>query len=241
MKKTILTILTLILTVTLGVHVADALGTLTVPANPGTATQYTLNDIYTKLTTGVATSTKSGLFAVPGSVVATFMSLTDIYNAIPGTLTLSASTTTVPVGINNSTTTLDAIDTDLTAANIKSGVNVFGVVGSLSATPATLTWSAEQTPSDWATASSTCVALTEGNVTAGTWRLPTLSELLVAFSDDWVVSGDSSHTGSRFVYGTYYWSSTEYDGSLAWLAGWLNYVDSGYDAKSTTYSVRCVH
>ena len=83
MKKTLLTVLALILTVVIGAQVANAIGSLTPSGTAGDATQYTLNDIYTKLTTNVATSTKSGLFAIPGSAVATFRTLSEIYAAIP--------------------------------------------------------------------------------------------------------------------------------------------------------------
>jgi hypothetical protein len=270
MKKTILTILTLILTVTLGVHVADALGTLTVPANPGTATQYTLNDIYTKLTTGVATSTKTGLFTIPGTVAASFHTLTELYNAIPGTLTLSASTTTVPVGINNSTTTLDAIDTDLTAGNIKSGVNVFGVVGTLASgggSPSltwqtnpslSLCWDANQGCSvgsgvlDPAGDGSIllgaveyCQNLESDGVTATTtpqniWHLPTYHEF-ASITDTSVYNNATQVPG--FAQSDLYWSSTESssDGpSNAWY--WDTYGGSINDGgKGNQGQVRCVH
>jgi Protein of unknown function (DUF1566) len=105
MNKTLLTILTLILTVTLGAQITRAIGSLTLSGTAGDATQYTLNDIYTKLTTNTSTSTKSGMFTTPGSAVATFRTLTEIYNAIP---------------------TIDA-------TKIATGTSYFGVAGTLAA------------------------------------------------------------------------------------------------------------
>jgi len=57
------------------------------------------------------------------------------------TQTLSAASTTVSAGYY-AATTLEAVDTDLTAANIKKDVNIFGVVGSFSGDEYTR-------PADW--------------------------------------------------------------------------------------------
>ena len=112
MKKNILAILTLVLTVIIGAQVANAIGSLTPSGTAGDATQYTLNDIYTKLTTNVATSTKSGLFAIPGSAVATFRTLSEIYAVIP---------------------TIDA-------TKVAVGTTYLGVVGTLQGVPTPLIW-----------------------------------------------------------------------------------------------------
>ena len=115
-------------------------GSLTPSAVPS-ATLYTLGDIYSKLTTGATTTESNHSLSTSTSPASSFYTLTEIYNAVPATLSLSASTTTVPVGINTATTTLNTIDTDLTATNIKSGATIFGVAGSY--TGPTLTWSAD--------------------------------------------------------------------------------------------------
>lgn len=99
MKKTLFTIFALILTVTLGAQIAKAIGSLTPSGTAGDATQYSLNDIYTKLTTNTGTSTKSGMFTTPGSVVATFRTLTEIYNAIPTIDATKVATGTSYLGV----------------------------------------------------------------------------------------------------------------------------------------------
>jgi hypothetical protein len=220
-----------------GVTTTYAIGSLTPTGTAGDQTQYTLNDIYTKLTTGTATSTASGTISVPETVSATFHTLTEIYNAIPPLLSLDESTTTVPVGINISTTTLDAIDSNLVATNIKSGTTIFGVEGSVVEGAPELEWSGEQTQSNWVTASSTCAGLTDGGATAGDWRLPTISELLTAISDDWIIDGGAA---PRFADNTHYWSGTEIGATYAWYAYWFGNVSNFDGGKTGTKSVRCV-
>jgi hypothetical protein len=92
---------------------------------------YTLQDIYNKLTTHTDAVSGGHDFLPISTPQSTFPLLSQIYNAIPSAFSLLASTTTVPVGLNLSTTTLSTIDTDLTASNIKSGTNIFGIVGSV--------------------------------------------------------------------------------------------------------------
>lgn len=233
MKKTLLTILTLILTVTIGANIAKAIGSLTPSGTAGDATQYTLNDIYTKLTTNTSTSTKSGMFTTPGSVTETFRTLTEIYDAIPGTLSLSNSTTTVPVGINLATTTLTAIDSDLVAGNIATGTSIFGITGTLVTLTSASQWSTNQGFLTWADAVVVCAGTVDGSTG---WRLPTVSELLAGISDDWIIN----NSGSRFAFNNYYWSATEYGGSNAWSAYWIGYVSHGYDDKFAYNHVLCV-
>jgi hypothetical protein len=132
MKKTLITIATTLGAIILVTTVTYAVGgTLTPSGTAGDDTQYSLNDIYTKLTEGTDGTEGTGAMTVPESVSASFRTLTEIYNSIPATLSIVASTTTVPVGINRATTTLTAIDADLVAGNIADGVTVFGVVGEL--------------------------------------------------------------------------------------------------------------
>jgi hypothetical protein len=76
-------------------------GSLTPSAPPGTATNYTLSDIFTRLSTDAAAGAHA--YAPTTTPQSTFPTLSDIYNAIP---------------------TVDA-------ANIRSGVSILGIVGSL--------------------------------------------------------------------------------------------------------------
>ena len=205
MKKTLLTILAIILTVTLGAQIAKAIGSLTPSGTAGDATQYTLNDIYTKLTVNTATSTKSGAFTTPGSLTATFRTLTEIYNAIP---------------------TIDA-------TKVATGTSYLGVTGPLATSTPELQWSTDQGSFTWANAVATCAGTVDGSTG---WRLPTISELLAGVSDDWIINA----SGSRFANGTDYWSATEYDGSIAWLAYWYGNVYGSSYGKTTQFSVLCV-
>lgn len=212
MKKTLITILALILIFLVGSQVANALGTLTPAGAPGSATQYTLNDIYTKLTVNSSTSTKSGLFSTPGSVNVSFRTLAEIYAAIP---------------------TIDA-------TKVATGTTYLGVVGTLQPSVPPLQWSAEQQLENWSDATSACAALTEGGVTAGTWRLPTLSELLSGFVDDWILEGDA--TGERFSGdSTYYWSGTASGGGGIWIVYWDgNRAYMSETSPGSSYISRCV-
>jgi len=229
MKKTLLTILAITLTVTLGTQVVKAIGSLTPSGTAGDATQYTLNDIYTRLTTGTSTSTKSGMFSVPGSMSATFYTLSEIYNAIPATLSLSNSTTTVPVGINRATTTLSLIDTDLIATNIATGTSIFGVAGTLPVFPTQLSVGTT-TPITWATAVSYCGNLIENTHTD--WRLPSYIELV----NEYLTNGQGSFQSG------YYWSSTELPSSpsVAYSLHMLNGYASNDVKTLPSLLARCV-
>jgi hypothetical protein len=195
MKKTILTILTLILTVTLGVHVADALGTLTVPANPGSATQYSLNDIYNKLTDfTISTSTKTGLFIVPGTVAPTFFSLSDIY------------------------TKLTNENANLVPAKIATGTTIFGVTGTLQGAH-NLEWSTSEVSTNFNTAYAFCSGIVDGSTG---WRLPTFSELLVGISNDWIPSGSGTIFINGEIYWTSGYSGSDDDWVAYWSTGSIN-------------------
>lgn len=158
MKKTLLTILTIVLTVTLG---AQIIGSLTPSGTAGDATQYTLNDIYTRLTTNTSTSTKSGMFTTPGSVAATFRTLTEIYNAI---LTIDAT-------------------------KVATGTSYLGVMGTKQDGVVYPTqWSTEDPTGyvTWQSAMDYCDYLEEDGSTVNVavqniWRLPTYIELVNAY------------------------------------------------------------
>jgi hypothetical protein len=122
-------IVTILIAVFITTATANAIGTLTPAGTAGDQTHYNLNDIYTKITTGNSTSTKSGTISVPeGTPTASFRTLTEIYEALPEWRTLSDSTTTVQEGYYEATD-LVSIDPDLIASNIATGTEMFGVVG----------------------------------------------------------------------------------------------------------------
>jgi len=91
LKKTIpvLRIIVSIIVPTLLVAtVVYASGSLTAPSGTPSATSYTLDDIYTRLTANAAASSGSHYLSTTTSPSASFRSLTEIYDAIP---TISAS------------------------------------------------------------------------------------------------------------------------------------------------------
>jgi len=101
-----------------------------------------------------------------------------------------------------------------------------------------LEWSADSGSGDWDTAGTYCDDLTEGGYED--WRLPTMSELLSSLSDQFIISPP---TQTGFQDGTLYWSSSEHDSAIAWLAyNDFGIVSSSYDLKNYQgYSFRCVH
>jgi hypothetical protein len=238
MKKTLLLSLAVILAVLVSTTVVQAIGTLTPSGTAGDDTQYSLNDIYTKLTTGADGTEGSGTMSVPGTQTASFYTLTEIYNALPDWLTLSDSTTTVSEGFYEATD-LTTVDTDLVAENIADGVEVFGVTGTLEVATE-LEWSTGQGSMNWATAVSTCAALTEGEAEAGDWHLPTISELSQGILYDWIEEGDLE--GDTFGDGasTGYWSSSENNVNFSWSARWVDDLESPKRAKNSSYYVICV-
>lgn len=218
MKKILFIILTLVLTVTLGVQVTNAIGSLSPSGTAGDATQYTLNDIYTKLTVNTSTSTKSGSISLPESAIATFRTLTEIYNAIP---------------------TIDA-------TKVATGTTYLGVRGTLSTTTPSLVWYDSSLNDDflnwvsWENAITLCSELVAGG--SSSWRLPTITELIDGISNEWV--GPSSGRYNYFMDDTFYWSSdTNPDSSsYAWGAGLDTtigfYINSA--EKTNEYKTSCV-
>ena len=123
-------------------------GTITPPSGSPSAQFYTLSDIYNRLNTNVASTEGGHTFTFSDALASSGKTLTEIYNAIPtidpskllddttymgvtgniATRTLSSSSKSVSAGYY-AATTLDAVDSDLTSNNIKSGVNIFGVDG----------------------------------------------------------------------------------------------------------------
>ena len=211
MKKTITTTLAAIVAVLITTTAVQAIGTLTPSGTAGDNTQYTLNDIYARLTTNATALVGSGSMSIPGSVTASFRTLSEIYDAIP---------------------TIDA-------TKVATGTSYLGVAGNAIIGTPELEWSTAQPNANWAAARNACTALVENSPTvvgADNWRLPTITELLAGISDDWIIDG----SGSRFASSPYYWSSTEYDGSYAWSAYWNDNVNGSLAGKTFSFSVLCV-
>lgn len=231
MKKILFTIIILTLTVTLGVQVTNAIGTLTPVGNVGEATQYTLNDIYERLTTNNSTSTNSGTFTTPGSVIATFRTLTEIYNAIP---------------------TIDA-------NKVATGTTYLGVTGNLQGLPPIPTWQTDpelnlcwgngqfeinngcSIGNGWTAEGYGAAQYCENLVTEGfsDWRLPTILEY--SSITDYSTFNNATQVPGFTQVNSDYWSGTLYSGdsNSAWI--WNNYYGSkNFLSKSDQYSVRCV-
>jgi hypothetical protein len=245
MKKTLITIATTLGAIILVTTVTYAVGgTLTPSGTAGDDTQYSLNDIYNKLTDFTNTYTEdSGTMSVPESVSASFATLSEIYGL------------------------LEAEEADLVAGNIADGVTIFGVEGELEGTPSltwqtpdpelTLCWSAEAYEGDngcsigngWTAegygASEYCEYLEADGVTVNAttpqnvWRLPTRAEFS-SITDDTTYGPATQVPG--FAENSSYRSSTpsaEYtDSAWSWNS---NGGDTFSDDRNNNYSVRCVH
>lgn len=171
MKKTLLTTLIIILTVTIGAQVANAIGSLTPSGTAGDDTQYSLNDIYDKLTSFSDTPTStSSPFTVPGSQTASFRTLSEIYDL------------------------MTAENSDLVAGKIATGTTIFGVVGTMVAAPGEPVWSTIQDSATLDIATSTCAGTVDGSTG---WRLPTYSELANGYTTNAFPSSDQLWTSSK--------------------------------------------
>ena len=148
-----------IIAILVSVGAVYAIGSLTPQGTAGDDTFYSLKDIEDKLTNFSDTPTAtSSPFTVPGSVVASFPTLSEIYNL------------------------LLAEDSDLVAGNIADGVTIFGVEGTLIAgTVLRSEWSTDDQAGHTSgiTAVSACSSLTENF--HDDWELPTSLELHNAF------------------------------------------------------------
>ena len=163
--KTSLKFIPVVLATILAITPVVYAGSLTPPGSP-LATFYTLDDIFSKLTANTDATEGGHTFTTPGSASATFHTLKQLYNAIPhiyagdllasstylgvtgsvavkvGNTTVASSSAqgtsvvlTVPVGYYSgaSSVTVSTSSTNFTSANIASGVNLFGIIGSLAA------------------------------------------------------------------------------------------------------------
>jgi len=251
MNKTIKNILSILLTVVLataivGVVVLATGGSLTPSGSPA-PTMVTLQDIYTRLTTGDQASEHSlSPSEAPGVTMAT---LQEIYNAIP-------TNDKVCEGTNGGTAT--CCEGGCGGGTLTWSNEVSGLCWD---TDPDDEWNTEEVGGPYCDAGSLGGWLTTPNSTpvgaveycqylntAGTaltdsigiWRLPTMSELLSSLSDQFIISPP---TQTGFQGGTGYWSSSEGDSPYAWGASFdFGYVGSGLDGKDYQgTSFRCVH
>jgi len=227
-KKVLSVGFSVFVTILLSVGVVSAIGSLQPTGSVGDDTAYTTNDVYDKLSdfTDTASATSSP-FTTPGSVSASFRTMTEIYNLL-----------------------LDE-DSDLVAANIADGTTIFGVDGSLSAgggfspslnNVSIITWS-DNDPGgvgdlNFDTASTTCNRLENDGSTVNAsaqniYRLPTIFELIhgrfVTDPNGW----DEA----------YYWSSTEaidYGIDDGFLQFHMDSDALNETATSTVNVIRCV-
>jgi hypothetical protein len=131
MKNTLKSITTSTIAILVSVSIVHAIGTLTPIGTAGDDTQYTLNDIYHKLTTGADAVEGQGQFITPGGVPnASFRTLTEIYDVIPEWRTISNLTTLFDAGYYEAGD-LSIIDTDLIENNIRDGITIFGIEGTV--------------------------------------------------------------------------------------------------------------
>ena len=139
-----------------------------------------------------------------------------------------------------------ALDANITEINIKKDTAIFGVTGTYEGAGGAsiyegypLTWSGSLGGMNWAAAKAACAAL----ATAGTWRLPTESELVAALRAQFV--GGTEPNPGGFTDYTPYWSLSESDSDNAWVAmyEWGNeiYVYAGDKDDEWPRQVRCVH
>jgi hypothetical protein len=219
-------------------------GNLTPPGAPD-KTMKSLSDLYELINTGA--NTPSTDFTTPATVTSTMHSLGDTYDLMA--------------------TKISNIDT----TKILTGTTIFGKAGTASAGPATLTWQTNpalnlcfshnqyeidngctvgsgftQTPDTLTTlgaveyckylnANGTTLANTEQNI----WHLPTIQEYY-SITDYTRFNSATAVTG--FTGGSYYWSSTEYTGSLISAWRWYTYNGStGSNDKDIQFPVRCAY
>jgi hypothetical protein len=196
----------------------------------------------------------------------TFYSDSNVLLTGTGTKFLSASSSVVSAGYydaNNLTT----IDSNLTASNIVDGVNIFGVVGTASSGPETITplnlpyvyYPPGQTntvlyintvdrsgTTNWATAVSYCDTLEVHGYSD--WYLPNATQMVSI----WFACFDQakSHacmnsniqnkiTGWSDIGVNYYWTSTEYSSSNAYRVS-MNSGNITTSNKTNSNDVRCV-
>jgi len=134
---------------------------------------------------------------------------------------LSPGSTTVTAGYYD-TNSLVTVDADLTAANISSGVDIFGITG----TSGTLVWGDyNSTADDWYNHIDNCSIL--GVVDGNDWRLPTSTELIAVIAS---------------YYGENLWSSSSVHGTTSSAYSLVSFYYGIFANNKTSASLgaRCV-
>jgi len=120
----------------LGLFLVSSAGTFTPdPTSPGAST-YTLEDIYNKITED-GYSAPSHTFAPSLAPASTFFTLSQIWDAIPSFRNTVSTGSNFLAGIYATTTDLLDYEDDLSAGNIKTDVDIFGVIGTYTAVSCT--------------------------------------------------------------------------------------------------------
>lgn len=196
-------------------------GSLTPPSGAPSNTMYTLNDLYTLMTTG--TTTASTNFTTPSTATSTMRTITEIINAYVPPPDINASGP-----FSNLGGSLGYSDTN-TGLIWQSGDGGY------------LCWSTDYCGGVQAV--EYCQNLMADGVTvAGSaqnvWRLPTVRELQSVVDYNLVVPA----TTLPNTQSDYYWSSTTYadDSAYAWFVS-MNYGYVSSDYKGNDYNLaRCV-
>jgi len=129
-SKEILLSLCVLALVLFGIVLAGEINNALAPGS----TNYTLEDIYNKLTDSGYVYSDHTLYPVVTTSSETMYSLEDIFTAVPTYQELSNSTSIIEAGIY-ATTTLSDIETNLLPENIATGTVMFGVTGTYECTP----------------------------------------------------------------------------------------------------------
>lgn len=196
------------------------------PVSPG-AGNYTLSDIYNKLTSG-SFIYSAHTFNPTGTPASTFVTLSQVWNAIPPHKTLAVhglDTGIWPAGIYSTATDLRTIEPNLTAANIASGTVMFGITGTYippDTTPPTVT--AFTIP---ATASSLTVDITTFTATDNVGVTGFL------LSESAVPPASSDPNWSGIATTTHYFSSAGFKTLYAWAKDAANNISASLNDSVT--------
>lgn len=207
--------------------------------------------LITLLCAGSLVVAKTSTFT-PSTTNPTMVTLEDIYNRLQ---TEEGFRNQTP-GSHTITTNNEPSGTMYTLEDIWDSINNFGLPdessveaglgygpggimgGSLDVGSGALEWSANQSNATWTSANEFCNGTpnsSSGDYSEG-WRLPTISELLLGLSDQFLVD-----SASGFVSGVTYWSNNAYGVDSAYTALYnANQVNHSYADKAWTGYVRCV-
>ena len=186
--------------------------TVSTTSLPTTSTMHTLTEIWDKIPV-IDYSQILDTYSIMGAT-GTIAVKTNDTAVVTTSTTTNKLLLTVPVGYYSGSATVSTTSTAFDAANIKSGTNLFGITGAMSAgTPATV-WSANMTGGAshiWQEGIDYCAGTVDG--TTG-WHLPFLWELLKYYQQN----------GTGDFQSDSYWSSTEYvvDLNSAWAVNMLD-------------------